>query len=384
MNVDEINTRLSAIAVEMETEGADIDALTAEVDQLQERKKELASAEAERQELRNKIAAGTVETEPVAEIEPTTEERKMDIKELRNSAAYVEAFAEYVKRAGQPDADKEIRTLLTENATDGTIAVPDFVYDIVGTAWQQETIMSRVPAITDLPGNLKINFEISSTGAVKHTEGSGAVSEEELVEGIVKIEPDYFKKWISISDKVMKLRGEAFLRYIYDELAHRIAQAVAAELISIIAALPTAATATTPSAQAVQEAPSVDTVSNAASFLAGEAGTPVVILNRRTSALFRAAAKAANYAMDPFDGLDVVYTSALPAYQDASEDDVYMIVGDLNGARRLAPGGDNIEFVFDELSRKKEDLVEVLGKQFVGVGVIACDRFTNVTKPAEV
>ena len=32
MNIDEINTRLAAIKVEMEADGADLDALTAEVD----------------------------------------------------------------------------------------------------------------------------------------------------------------------------------------------------------------------------------------------------------------------------------------------------------------------------------------------------------------
>ena len=36
--------------------------------------------------------------------------------------------------------------------------------------------------------------------------------------------PVSIKKWISISDEVVDLRGEAFLRYIYDEITYRIAK----------------------------------------------------------------------------------------------------------------------------------------------------------------
>lgn len=124
------------------------------------------------------------------------EEKKMEKEvELRNSKEYVEAYAEYLKS----NDDKELRTLLSENVKDGTIAVPDVVYDFVKTAWDREEIMSLVRK-TELKGNVKINFEISGSDAVVHTEGGEAVSEEELVEGIVTIVPAHIKKWISISD----------------------------------------------------------------------------------------------------------------------------------------------------------------------------------------
>ena len=71
---------------------------------------------------------------------------------------------------------------------------------------------------TEFRGNLKIGFEISGGEATVHTEGGGAVNEEELILGIVELVPASIKKWIAISDEVYDLRGEAFLRYIYDEL----------------------------------------------------------------------------------------------------------------------------------------------------------------------
>lgn len=58
-----------------------------------------------------------------------------------------------------------------------------------------------------------------------------------------------------------------------------------------------------------------------------------------------------------------------------------MIVGDLrHGALANMPNGTDIEFTFDNLTRKKEDLVEVLGKIYAAVAPVACGSFTLVAK----
>lgn len=397
MNIDEINTRLSAIASEMNAEGADLDALSAEVDQLQARKQELLDAESKRRTLNEKIAEGAVDATVIATTEePETEERHMNVDELKNSRAYVDAYAEYVKRGYDRNAfaeaaralgddQKELRTLMTVQATDGTIAVPTVVSDYITTNWESEQIMKLVPVV-EVAGDYEVQFEISSSPATKHAEDGDPVTEEELVHGIATIQQDSWKKWIGVSKKTMKIRGQSFLNYIYDELGHRIAVGAAGELVSKIAALPTTATATAPSAQVLKQGPDVDTVSNATALLSAEAESPVIIMNRKTSANFTAAAKAANFAMDVFEGLPRVYTNALPAFADASEDDVYMIIADFaTGARRTRPEGEEeIEYTFDALTQKKSNIVEIQGETFGGVGVIACDRFVNVTKPASI
>ena len=63
-----------------------------------------------------------------------------------------------------------------------------------------------------------------------------------------------------------------------------------------------------------------------------------------------------------------------------------MIIADFaTGARRTRPEGEEeIEYTFDALTQKKSNIVEIQGETFGGVGVIACDRFVNVTKPAEI
>lgn len=308
------------------------------------------------------------------------EERKMENKvELRNSEKYINAYAEYVKTG----KDEELRSLLTENV-EGTIAIPDFVYDTVKTAWDEEGIMSLVHK-AELKGNIKVNFEISGTDAVVHTEGTGAVPEEELVEGIVTIVPAFIKKWISISDEVMSLRGQAFLNYIYRELTYKITKKAADILVGMIAALPQVANSTTPSAAKVELAPAAATIATAVANLSDEANNPVIIMNKLTYANFKKVQYANGYGVDVFEGLQVKFNNTLPAYDAASNGQVYAIVGDLDeGALANFPNGLGVEFKFDELSRKKEDLVEVLGKEYVGLGIVANRAFTLLAKPATV
>ena len=95
--------------------------------------------------------------------------------------------------------------------------------------------MSRVRKAF-VKGNLKVGFEISGTDAAVHTEGGDAVAEETLVLGVVNLVPQSIKKWISVSDEALDLRGEAFLDYIYDELAYRIAKKAADLLVAQIEA----------------------------------------------------------------------------------------------------------------------------------------------------
>lgn len=374
MSMEEIMERRSAIAVEVEADGADLDALEAEIRAINDEIDKRKEAENKRKEIRAAVASGEGET--IKKID--NEERKtMDIKEFRNSTEYIEKYADYLKSGD----DTEIRAaLLTQNVTGGTIAVPDFVYDIVKTAWDRDDIMSLVRRV-ELKGNLKVNFEIDGSDAVKHTEGSGAVSEETLTEGIVTLVPAYWKKWKSFSDEVYAMRGEAFVRYIYDEMTHRIIKAMADELVNLIEAMPQTATATAPAAAKITMAPAMGTVAAAYANLSDEANDVTIIMNKLTYANFKAVQYANGYGADPFEGFRVRFSKALPAFDAASSGDVYMIVGDLDqGALVNFPNGEGIEFTFDTLTRKKEDLIEVLGKLYAAFGPVSNGAFCLVAK----
>lgn len=372
MTSEELVERRKAIALEVEKDDADLDALEQEVRSINAELAARKEAAAKADEVRRKVADGAGTT-----IEKIEERTMKDIKEFRNSKEYVDLYAEYMKSGD----DTELRAaLLTTNADSGTIPVPEFVEDIVRTAWDRTEIMSLVSKAY-LPGNVKVSFEVSGSDAVVHTEGSGAVSEEELIEGIVTLVPEYVKKWKSFSKSVYALRGEAFVRYIYDELTYRILKKAEDELIAKIADLPGTATATAPAAATIEKDPAVGVIAEAIAHLSDEAVNPVVVMNKLTWAEFKAAQYANQHNVDPFEGLRVIFNNSLPAIGTASAGDVYAIVGDFAiGALANFPNGEEVEFTFDTLTRKKENLVEVLGELMLAAEPVASKAFALLAK----
>lgn len=379
MSLEQVEARMTELdsMVETSEDTEAINKATEERQMLNERKAELESLETRKAQAQ-KLTEG--EIKPEAIIEERKEERKMQkIEEYRNSAEYVEAYAQYIKSGN----DEEIRSLLTTNVGDaGTVAVPDFVYDIVKTAWEKSDIMSLVKKL-NVAGNMKVQFEISGSDAVIHNEGSGAVSEETLTLGIVELVPVSIKKWVSISDEALDMRGQAFLNYIYDELTYKIAKKAESILIDKIKTLGTSATSSAPYAKKVKAGAAVGTIASALGQLSDEATNPVVVMNKATWSAYKAAQYANQYAVDPFEGLPVYFTSALPALSAASENDVYAIVGDFGfGALANFPNGDAIQIKIDDKTNMKSDLVDVLGREYIAVAPIACGAFVNITAPA--
>lgn len=371
--IEELMERRNAILTEMEKDDADLDALKAEMKSINAELEERKAQADKKKELRDMVANGA----GVELGRPENENRsRVTNSEVRNSAAYIDAFAEYIKTG----KDEECRALLTENVS-GTVPVPEFVYDIVKTAWNREGIMSRVRKAY-LKGNLKVGFEISGDPAVIHTEGAAAIDPENLVLGVVEIKPESIKKAIQISDEVYDMRGEAFLRYIYDELTYRIAKKAADELIAKIKACGTVSTTTCPGVPAITvKTATMATVAEAIGHLSDEAANPVIMMNKLTWAAFKSIQYSNGYAVDPFEGLPVEFNDTIVSYAAATTGVPYLIIGDLDhGALANFPNGEEIKFKFDELTYKKQDLIEVFGREYVGLAVVAPNAFVKVTK----
>lgn len=367
----ELEARKAAIAQEVEAEDADLDALEAEIRSINEELETRKAEEAKKVEIRKAVAEGEGKT---IEKLPTEERKEMTNEEIRNSKPYIDAYAEYVKNGD----DKEVRALLTENGVNGTVPVPEFVYEIVKNAWEKEGIMSRVRK-SYLKGNLKVGFEISADGAYVHTEGT-AVTEEALVLGVVELIPATIKKWISVSDEVMDLRGEEFLRYIYDELTYRIAKKAADELVAKIVAAGTASTANAVGLPKItQTSIAVGNIASALGNLSDQAADPVIIMNKLTWSAFKAAQYAASVPVDPFEGLPVLFNDSLPAFSAATTGVVYAIVGDLGeGALANFPNGEAIQMKYDDMTLATSDLVRVIGRMPVALGVVGPNAFVRI------
>ena len=394
MTLDELKERLAAIDEELSAIIGELDAPEEEPSEEESKTEDLEARSASLMEERESIvaeiekaeAAIAEEKRAMEEVIANKETKEIEIREeikmeMRNTPEYINAFAEYIKTG----KDAEVRALTSTNDTTpngtGTVAIPDMVYDIVKTAWQREGIMSRVRKAY-LKGNLKVGFEISGGDAAIHAEGASAVSEEALVLGTVTLVPQSIKKWISISDEVMDLRGEAFLNYIYDELAYRIAKKAADQIVAKIQACGTVSTTTcvgVPKYTATTAA--LGDIAQAMALLSDEAANPVVIMNKATWGTYKALQAAGNYGYDAFEGLPVVFNNTIKAYSAASAGNTYAIVGDLDfGALANFPNGEGIEFKFDDLTDMTKDLVRVLGREYVGLGIVAPNAFVKIVK----
>ena len=397
-SLEELEKRQEEIAAE---EKAEVEEVKEEIEETteteevkeeaEEKPKEEITPEEERSLLKDTKELEKRSVQITKFVERKGEEKMEEKKELRNSKEYIEAYAEYVK--GRKDV-KELRALITTGGTGDsnskTVEVPDLVYDIVKTAWEREDLMSRVRTIS-AKGNLKVQFEVSGDAAVAHTEGDTAVPEEELILGVVEIKPVSIKKWISISDEALDMRGEEFLYYIYDELTYRIAKKCADLLIGKIKALPQSLSANasgvydTVSAAKITAAPAIGTIANAIANLSDETRDIVVVMNKLTWGAFKNVQYANNFNVDPFEGATVIFNNSLPAYSAANANDVYAIVGDFDvGALANRPNGADIEVKYDDTTLMTQDLVRILGRKFIGAEPVADKAFTLLAKPASV
>lgn len=383
MTLADVTARMTELdsLVETSEKPEEIEGYTEELRSLTERKAELEALE-ERKANAKALEEGKAPESEIHVIEERKEFGTMKtVEEYRNSKEYIEAYAERIKTGD----DTECRALLTTNTGSGTVVVPEVVIDEIKTAWDRNEILALVTNKLTVQGNIDQQFEISGDDAIIHNEGSGAVAEENLTIGNVKIVPDEIIKWITLSTAVMSMRGEAFLRYIYREISHKIMKATADRLINKIKALPAVANSTTPNAAKIKEGAAVGTVVDAIGNLSDEASNPVIIINKLSYAAIKKAAYDNKYGVDPFEGLDVRYSSQLPAFSAASENDVWMIVGDFGyGVLANYPNGDAIEITLDTLTLKTEGKVKAIGSEFVGAEPVACRAFTLVTKPATV
>ena len=374
--MQEIETRKAQILEEMNQEGADLEGLKKEMEELRENAQQIREAAAKAEETRKAIAEGAAGV--VIGETRKAEKATKTLDEVRGSKEYLEAYARYLVS----EDEKECRALLTENAAaSGQMPVPTLVDTIIRTAWEKDMILSRVRKTT-FKGNVKVPFERAADDAYEHGEGTTAITEEDITLGVVELKPKMIKKFIRLSDEIIATGGEALVTYIYSELAHKIIKKLSALAIADIAGASTSHSSSAIGIPKIEGSPDLSVVVNAEAELTDEAENVVVIINRKTSAAFHQAKVAGNFAVDPYDGLTVLYSSALPAYSTASDNAVWMIVGDLYGEQVNYPEGEGIIKKWDDLSEAEADMVKVHGRQYAGHKVTGPGMFCNVKKAA--
>jgi HK97 family phage major capsid protein len=369
METQALEARRAQIATEAEAEGADTEALLAEVRAINEELEKRAAKAQAQADLRAAVAqgAGQVVNQPTP--------APIDI---RSSEEYLNAYAKFLVTGN----DAEVRAMLSENGS-GQIAVPTYVAERMKTAWESNKLAAKIGKLT-MPGNYKQGFELSAGGATKHTEGSSDVSEEALENGIVSLIPAYVIKWKAVSKEAISIGmgGRAVIDYLFDELDQKIVKAIIDDLLDKIVACSSTGTTTMVAVGEVTATQlSVGLVAEALGELSDAADNPCIVTNKKTWAALKAAQSANKYNYDPFEGLEVIFNNHLPAFSAASTGDTFMIVGDFGeGALANYPNGEAVEFIFDNITLATSGMVKVTGSEYVAIEPVAMNAFVKVKK----
>lgn len=376
LSMDQIESRKAEISnlIESADESA-LKELEEEVTMLEERRAQL-NIESRKSAMKAVVAGAG---RPVASA-PAVEERS--VKSIASSKEYEEAYANYLKDG----SDRECRALMTDLVDGGTVPTPTYLEEKIITAWENSRLVSRVRH-TFMKGTAKYPFEYSATGASAHTEGAAAPSEETLVLGTVSIEPKMLKKWITITDEVLALKGREFLDYIFDEIEERIYELADATLVAAIKNANASATTSAAGVRALTPS-AIDafTIFNALAQLKNAASQPVAIMNKQT--YFNQIMSLKDTTNRPIydivsangkpqyyvNGVEVIFDNTLATGTNAE-----IIVGDLRGAVANFPDGEAVKFVNDPYSLAEYDKVKVVGKMYVGIGIIRDGFFCKVT-----
>ena len=346
--------------------------LSAELDMIEERKNIIKAEAEEKRAAMEAVLEG--EGEVIEEVKE--EERTMtDVKEIRKSAEYLDAWVEYQKGR----ANEEQRTLLTQNAQEnGTIAVPTYVEDRINTAWESNEIVRRAKK-SYFKGNLKVGYEVSAEGAQWHQEGDEAITEENLVINFVELVGQTAKKMVRLSTEVMDMKSTEFVDYVVDEIEHQLAKTIGDKMANTAIGSISIPDGRVSAITAAGSALTTADIISAEGMLAGDAN-PVLITTRANAAALKAATLSAGYGYDPYDGMDVVYVDSA-ALTDRGHP-ALGIVADLSAWQFNFPNGDQPTFVFDEYTEAAADIVRVIGRVLVGMDVVAPQKTVVITPHA--
>ena len=108
---------------------------------------------------------------------------------------------------------------------------------------------------------------------------------------------------------------------------------------------------------------------NARALLTSEASDLVIIATPADYAAYKALSLAGSFAFDPFEGIEVLFSDYATA----------PIIGDLSGVLANYPNGDNVQFKYDDATLMTSDLVRILGRKPVAIGVVGNNYFAKIS-----
>lgn len=372
----------------------EVEALTEEANKIDEEVKEL-------EEQRTKMKAQEERMSMAQTLSKTAiEERKDQIENMENvnvlkTKEYEQLYADFIR--GKVDK-KEVRSYCEARAlTTATeyVPIPEIMQGFVETAWYEYGKFSRLVSETFEPAILKIPVEVSADPANWHDENSGPVEEENITLGQIILQPKMIKKWISLTDELMAMSAQDFLRYIADELVYRVVLALDEAIINRKDAngLGVIGIVDNPYTEVVTAKLNFNAINTAlANLVTFEdltiAMNPATFFNTFMGMTDEVGRPIFNVIADNnarpqyyLSGHRVEFTQALKSDAEASSGDPLFIIGNFRRGYRLNyPQGRNVITLIDPYTLATEDLVRMIGRLYVAGNVVKPKHFAQVNK----
>ena len=373
----EVETR-DAILNDVEEKTTEVEEIDKEIEELEETRKKFKEQE-ERMSFMNKVSQKEVE-ERVAEVTKAT--NIYDTEEYRN------AWVNYVKTGD----DKEVRALTTGTEN---VPVPTIMQGYVETAWEKYGKFSQLVAKSYVKGYMSIPLELDADPAVWHEEGTAMPQEEEITLGQVLLSPKMIKKWISLTDELMAMAADEFMRYVADEVVYRVIKLLDDSIINGQLSADgkgVAGIANNANTLSVTSALTFNAINSVIAQLVTFdnltiAMNPQTFFNNymgltdlQQRPIYQVATDNTGKPQYMINGIRVEFTTALPAYDSASAGDVWAIVGDFRGYRLNLPEGDGVVTVLDQLTLAREDKAYMLGRILAAGNVTRLKHFGQLKK----
>lgn len=226
MNIEQLEERKSAIVAELDNEGADLDALEAEMKSINAEMDARAAVEAQKVEIREAVANGTVETEVIKEFKE--EERTKDMFD-NTTVEYRNAFIANLLGKATP----EQRAILADNTNYGDgislpVALDEAIWDQVHTA---HPILADV---AEIKSGMPIKVTKSTPSTITKKKDSDASAEQTFTDvEVILVGADYHT-YVTLSYAEAKMSQGAVEKYLVKEIADAIGESLAKDVFARI------------------------------------------------------------------------------------------------------------------------------------------------------
>ena len=218
--IEEIEARMSAIASELESDGADIDALTAEVRSLKAEKQAIEEGIRKRAELRSNVSAGAGTVVRTFSQQPEERTFGVDSKEYR--AAWLKNLQ------GVTLSDAEMRAYTNANG-----AISSIVANNIMTVVRDHAPLLERMTVVYSPANISYYVEGTNNAAADHTENAAITAAADTLTKISLV-PAEIVKLIQISDAAKVMSVDAFDAWLSRTLGEAIARKINSNIITAI------------------------------------------------------------------------------------------------------------------------------------------------------